>query len=104
MQLARLDDDGLARCTDRGLEGIATYAAGIGISRELLAAAGDELVARAHARGLVVHVYTFADDAIDDPAGAYDHALRLGVDALVTDFPDGALRARAAWDQAGRPR
>jgi glycerophosphoryl diester phosphodiesterase len=104
MQLARLDDEGLARCTPRGLEAVATYAAGIGISRDLLAAVGDELVAQAHARGLVVHVYTFADDRDPDPMGAYDRALRLGVDALITDFPDRALSARAAWAQAGRPR
>lgn len=104
MQLARLDDDGLARCTERGLEAIATYAAGIGISRDLLAAVGEDLIARAQARGLVVHVYTFADDVDPDPAGSYDRALRLGADALITDFPDGALRARASWAQAGAPR
>lgn len=104
MQLARLDDEGLARCTDRGLEAIATYAAGIGISRELLAAAGDDLIARAHARGLVVHVYTFADDTDLDPAGGYDHALAIGADALITDFPDGALRARSAWAQRSARR
>lgn len=104
MQLARLDDEGLARCTERGLEAVATYAAGIGISRDLLAAVGDDLVARAQARGLVVHVYTFADDTDPDPAGGYERALRLGADALITDFPDGAFRARAAWAQAGAPR
>ncbi|MBO9533711.1 MAG: hypothetical protein J7513_12135 [Solirubrobacteraceae bacterium] len=107
MQLARLDDEGLARCTPRGLEAVATYAAGIGISRELLAAVGDDLVARAQARGLAVHVYTFADDRENEPgaaARAYEHALKLGVDALVTDFPDAAVRARASWAEAGRPR
>lgn len=105
MQLARLDDEGLAKVSDRGLEAIATYAAGIGVSRELLAAAGDGLIARAQSRGLVVHVYTFSDDAeTGDPAEAYDRALRLGVDGLVTDFPGGAFTARSAWAQAGRPR
>lgn len=104
MQLARLDDDGLARCTERGLEAIATYAAGIGISRDLLAAVGDDLIARAHARGLVVHVYTFADDTDLDPAGSYASALTLGADALITDFPDGALRARTAWSATTTPR
>lgn len=97
MQLARLDDEGISRCTERGLEAIATYAAGLGISRELLAAVGDDLISRAQARGLVVHVYTFADDRDADPAGSYAHALGLGVDALITDFPDRALAARDRW-------
>lgn len=104
MQLARLDDEGLQRCTDRGLEAIATYAAGIGISRELLAAVGDDLVARAQARGLAVHLYTFADDTDLDPAGSYERALDLGVDALITDFPDGALAARTAWSASRSAR
>ncbi|MDQ8043040.1 MAG: glycerophosphodiester phosphodiesterase family protein, partial [Solirubrobacteraceae bacterium] len=99
LQLARLDDEGLARCTDRGLEAISTYAVGIGVSRELLAEVGPELFARAHARGLVVHVYTFADDdPLDpDPAASYDLALRLGADALITDFVDSGVRARDRW-------
>ena len=101
LQLARLDDEGLMRCTDRGLEAIATYAVGIGVSRELVAEVGGDLFARAHARGLVVHVYTFADDAPSqpDPQMAYDAALQLGADALITDFPDSAVRARDRWMQ-----
>lgn len=99
LQLARLDDEGLSRCTERGLEAVATYAVGIGVSRELLREVGDDLIARAHGRGLVVHVYTFADDAPSetDPAAAYAQALRLGTDALITDFPDAAVRARDRW-------
>ncbi len=102
LQLARLDDDGLARCTDRGLEAIATYAVGIGVSRELLGETGGELIARAQARGLVVHVYTFADDDPTqvDTAGAYTAALKLGADALITDFVDSAVRARDRWAAA----
>jgi glycerophosphoryl diester phosphodiesterase len=105
MQLARLDDEGLARCTDRGLEAIATYAVGIGISRELLAQVGDDVVARAHRRGLVVHVYTFADDdpRDRDPQASYGRALRLGIDGLITDFPDSAVRARNTWADGGSP-
>lgn len=100
LQLARLDDEGLARTTDRGLEAIATYAVGIGVSRQLLAECGDELVERAHRRGLVVHVYTFADDdPLElDPQAGYRGALELGIDGLVTDFPDSAVRARTAWE------
>lgn len=99
LQLARLDDDGLNRCTDRGLEAIATYGVGIGVSRQLLAEVGDDLFARAHSRGLVVHVYTFADDdPLDaDPQAAYTRALNSGADALITDFPDSAVRALNRW-------
>jgi glycerophosphoryl diester phosphodiesterase len=104
MQLATLDDAGLARCTDRGLDAVATYAAGLGVSRALLAAAGDSLVTRAQARGLALHVYTFTDDDEPDPQASYDHALRLGVDALITDFPDRAVTARERWAATGRPR
>ena len=102
LQLARLDDEGIMRCSDRGLEAVATYAVGIGVSRELVAEVGGDLFARAHARGLVVHVYTFADDAIDqiDPDDALDAALHLGADALITDSPDSAVRARDRWIQA----
>ncbi len=104
MQLARLDDDGLARITERGLEAIATYAVGIGVSRELLAEAGDELIERAHRRGLVVHVFTFADDDPfeTNPTAAYTAALDLGVDGLVTDFPEAATRARGLWEAQPR--
>lgn len=100
MQLARLDDDGLARTSDRGLEAIATYAVGIGVSRQLLAECGDELVERAHRRGLVVHVYTFADDdpLEPDPQAEYRSVLELGVDGLVSDFPDSAIQARTSWE------
>lgn len=100
LQLARLDDEGIARTSDRGLEAIATYAVGIGVSRQLLAECGDELVERAHRRGLVVHVYTFADDdPLDpDPQAGYRAALELGIDGLVSDFPDSAVQARTAWE------
>ncbi|MDO9353548.1 MAG: glycerophosphodiester phosphodiesterase family protein, partial [Solirubrobacteraceae bacterium] len=99
LQLARLDDDGLARCSNRGLEAIATYAVGLGVSLELLAEVGGDLIARAQARGLVVHVYTFSDDdptQVDTDA-AYEATLELGADALITDFADSAVRARDRW-------
>jgi glycerophosphoryl diester phosphodiesterase len=104
MQLARLDDEGLDRTTDRGLEAIATYAVGIGVSRQLLAEVGEDLVERAHRRGLVVHVFTFADDDPFelDPQASYRAALQLGVDALISDFPDAAARAREDWETQSR--
>lgn len=105
LQLARLDDGGLEHCTPRGLEAVATYAVGIGVSRQLLAEAGEAMIAEAHHRGLVVHVYTFADDdpAEPDPAGAYASALAAGADALITDHADAALQARTQWMRALAP-
>lgn len=100
LQLARLDDEGLARCSERGLEAIATYAVGIGISRQLLDEVGGDVIARAHALGLVVHVYTF-DQPVSEAPGAmadpYVEALDLGADALITDFPADAVAARGRW-------
>lgn len=55
------------------------------------------LVARAHAQGLVVHPYTFRDDALPAGFGSIDELFefaidRLSVDGLFTDFPDSAVR------------
>jgi glycerophosphoryl diester phosphodiesterase len=87
--------------SDAGLDHIATYADAIGpwlchiyLGRD---AAGqpvlDDLVARARARGLAVHPYTFRSD--DLPAGMNSFAELLDlfinglrVDGLFTDFPD----------------
>ncbi|MBJ7471187.1 MAG: hypothetical protein JHD16_07785, partial [Solirubrobacteraceae bacterium] len=91
---------GLARTTDRGLEAIATYAVGIGVSRELLAEAGENMVERAHRLGLVVHVFTYADDhPLElDPQRSYTEAFDLGIDGVVSDFPETAVKARDRWE------
>lgn len=100
------------------LDEIATYADGIGPWKRLIVPApADEdgvthhtpprllpattLVAAARDRGLYVSTWTFRDEprflAADygvDPVREYHHFMALGVDAITTDFPDTAVRAR----------
>jgi glycerophosphoryl diester phosphodiesterase len=89
--------------TAAGLDDIATYADGIGPSKSLIEDEngrpinGNELVQLAHARGLVVHPYTFRADQV--PA-VYDDLqqelrrfyFRYGADGVFTDHPDVAVR------------
>jgi len=54
---------------------------------------------RAHARGLLVHTWTFRDDAFPTgyPGGPVEEYLafyRLGIDGVFSDFPDTAFDAR----------
>ncbi|MYQ63825.1 MULTISPECIES: glycerophosphodiester phosphodiesterase family protein, partial [unclassified Streptomyces] len=109
--------------TPAGLAGIAEYADWIGPDKTSVVPVGADgrlgtpttLVADAHAAGLRVGAYTFRAEnqflPVDfrrgsDPNGFGDafaeYALhrRLGVDAVVTDFPDLAVLAR---DGAGAP-
>jgi len=89
------------------LKDIATYADGIGPEKRLIipvAADGSvgpptDLVARAHALGLLVHAYTLRIDKQFLPAsykGDFEEEFRqfraAGVDGLFTDFPDVAAR------------
>jgi glycerophosphoryl diester phosphodiesterase len=121
--------DGLA--TPAGLREISTYATGIGPGkRRILLRAPDEsltsvsdLVGQAHRAGLQVNVWTLrAENAFlplhlrrgSDPAGHGDLQtearllLALGVDGLITDAPEAAVRARAELSAAAlapvRPR
>ncbi len=116
--------------TDAGLREIATYADGIGpwkpyiLSSEAADLNGDgtvgdenkdgvvnqtdrrlvapsDLVSRAHARGLVVHPYTFRNeqrqltsDYGGNPVNEYLRFYALGVDGLFSDFPETAFAAR----------
>jgi glycerophosphoryl diester phosphodiesterase len=127
--------------TDAGLQEISTYADGIGpwkryiVSTAAVDSNGDgtvgdengdgrvdeadrkllpptDLVARAHARGLVVHPYTFrneqrrlAYDYAGNPVNEYLHFYGLGVDGLFSDFPNTAFAARELfWLQtSGEP-
>ena len=110
--------------TPAGLAEIATYADAIGPHKGLVIprgaddrlAAPSSLVADAHAAGLLVHPWTFrsenyflpADFHAGDPAdpafaaihGDADAELAAffaaGVDGVFADFPDVALRVRAA--------
>jgi len=96
-----------------GLADIAGYAAAVGPAKELIISRDgtpSSVVADAHAAGLGVHPYTFRREnrflppALrhgTDPAGHGDvvgelaRFLRLGVDAVFTDYPDAAVFARA---------
>ena len=60
-----------------------------------------DLVERAHARGLLVHPYTFrneqrrlASDYEGNPVNEYLRFYELGVDGVFSDFPDTAFAAR----------
>ena len=120
--------------TPAGLAEIKTYADGIGpwkpylISSKAVDANGDgkaddvnqdgvvderdrtmlpatSVLKDAHAAGLVVHPFTFrneakrlASDFKGNPAAEYELFYRLGVDAVFSDFPDTAVKARVALD------
>jgi glycerophosphoryl diester phosphodiesterase len=88
-----------------GLKAIAGYADGVGPEKRLLVpvngdgslGAPTDLVARAHAAGLLVHVWTVRIDKEFLPAGyrgkpeaEFEHLRSLGVDGVFTDFPDVA--------------
>jgi len=95
--------------TDEGLDEVKTYADGIGPWKVYIipitgGGGGDpktptDLVARAHARGLLVHTWTFRDDAFPSGflGGPVEELLafyRQGVDGVFADFPDTAFGAR----------
>ena len=98
-----------AMATSEGFETVARYAWGIGVNKDWIAKEPD-LVARAHAAGLKVHLWTFRAEnfflgkpyrrGLDprghgDIAGEIGAALSLGVDGAFSDFP---LEARLAFD------
>lgn len=89
--------------TAEGLDEIATYAVGIGPAKRLIEdAAGNPvselaLVKGAHARGLVVHPWTFRSDALPAYADSIEDELRrfffeYDVDGVFIDFPDAAVK------------
>jgi glycerophosphoryl diester phosphodiesterase len=89
MLLGGEEHDPLA--TADGLSQVAKFADAIGPAKDRLLA-DPQLVARAHARGLLVHPYTFRADRVDGYP-TFDAELErfyvgLGVDGLFTDFPD----------------
>ena len=129
--------------TDEGLDEVAEYADGIGpwkpyvnstaaIVLNANGTVGDangdgavdqrdrklleptDLVERAHARGLLVHPYTFrneqnqlASDYNGNPINEYLRFYEIGVDGLFSDFPDTAFTARELFwlqnDEWGEP-
>jgi glycerophosphoryl diester phosphodiesterase len=95
--------------TNEGLDEIKTYADGIGPWKVYIipttgGGGGDvkpptTLIQRAHARGLLVHTWTFRDDAFPTgysggPVEEYLAFYRLGIDGVFSDFPDTAFGAR----------
>jgi glycerophosphoryl diester phosphodiesterase len=94
--------------TDEELRVIKSYADGIGPNTRLVIPAAPDgsllaptnLVARAHAAGLLVHVWTLRSEPVflsrsyNGDAGAEFRQFRdPGVDGIFTDFPDAAGRA-----------
>ena len=57
------------------------------------------MIAAAHDAGLVVHAFTFRNDAslygFSDPIAEYKAYGRMGIDGVFSDFPDTALAAQA---------
>jgi glycerophosphoryl diester phosphodiesterase len=95
--------------TNAGLDEIRTYADGIGPWKVYIipttgGGGGDvkpptDLIQRAHARKLLVHTWTFRDDAFPTgyPGGPVEEYLafyRLGIDGVFSDFPDTAFASR----------
>ncbi len=89
--------------TAAALDKIATYADGIGPSKALIEDVRGSpvrnlfLVTEAHARGLVVHPYTFRADQLPRHTGSLEEELErflyvYGVDGVFVDFPDAAVR------------
>ena len=94
--------------TDAELRQIATYADGIGPNSHLVIPVdadrrvlmATDLVARAHAAGLLVHIWTLRAEPMflspsyhGDFEAEFRHFRDLGVDGIFTDFPDVAFRA-----------
>jgi glycerophosphoryl diester phosphodiesterase len=91
--------------TDAGLAEIKTYADGIGPWKPYIQwqdpAGGvhsTDLIQRAHAHGLVIHTWTFRDDAFPSafasPIAELRSMYELGIDGVFTDFPDTGVIAR----------
>jgi len=93
---------------DPGLKAMAQYADVLGANKMLVIPANEDgtlkeptdLVARAHAAGLLVHVWTLrADKEFLSPSyrgraeAEFEQFRALGVDGIFTDFPDLATRA-----------
>jgi glycerophosphoryl diester phosphodiesterase len=94
--------------TDAELREIRSYADGIGPNSRLVIPANPDrtlreptdLVARAHAAGLLVHIWTLRAEPVflspsykGDFTAEFKQFRDLGVDGIFTDFPDVAARA-----------
>ena len=103
--------DAAGQVGPEALKAIAGYADGIGAIKNLVVpvnadgtlGAPTDLIARAHALGLLVHVWTLRADKEFLPAGyhgnpreEFEQYRELGVDGVFTDFPDIAAATYAA--------
>lgn len=94
--------------TDEELRTVKSYADGIGPNTRLVIPAApdgtllppNDLVTRAHAAGLLVHVWTLRSEPVflsrsylGDPGAEFGQFRDLQVDGMFTDFPDAAARA-----------
>ena len=99
--------------TNQALKAIAEYADGIGpekrlvqpVNRDGSLGEATDLVTRAHAASLLVHVWTLRSDTEFLPAGyrgdpgeEFRRFRDLGVDGIFTDFPDVAVRVFGKGD------
>jgi glycerophosphoryl diester phosphodiesterase len=100
--------------TDEGLREIRSYADGIGPwKRYIVSTTGTgsdserhllpptDLIERAHARGLLVHTWTFRNEGFrlvseyqGNPVNEYLQFYRLGIDGVFSDFADTAVTSR----------
>jgi len=100
--------NGAAMVEGNGLKNIAEYADGVGPEKRLVVPVNPDgslgtptdLVTRAHAAGLLVHIWTIRVDREFLPAGyhgqpeaEFEQFRQLGVDGVFTDFPDVAAKA-----------
>ena len=107
VRLVQLASDAALVAGD-GITKIAAYADGLGPEKRLVVpvnadgslGAPTDVIARAHAAGLVVHVWTLRSEKEFLPGGykgrpeaEFEHFRQLGVDGLFTDFPDVAAKA-----------
>ena len=96
------------RLTDAGLKTVKEYADGIGpdkafvipVRADRTVGPPTDLVQRAHAAGLLVHIFTIRIDKEflspsyeGHPETEFQRFASLGVDGMFTDFPDAAARA-----------
>jgi glycerophosphoryl diester phosphodiesterase len=97
--------------TNEGLAEIKTYADGIGPWKVYIVGSDPDgnikkttdLIARAHAHGLLIHTWTFRDDAYPNgdvsgykggPIDEYLTFYTMGIDGVFSDFPGTAWAAR----------